>query len=290
MQPKLFLMPFTGNNTDKTTLRYALALTKQCHAHLECLHISPNLEQNYEYYGNGEIPFILPDSVISSFQETVKKQLKRAHNMFNAIVETVDITLTEHLIPSPASSAMFSEQTGSAVDIISARGRMADMILISKDNELSPEYYYDSTHAAIFSTGRPVVIIPPDFEPEMIGQTVALAWDNTPHTIHALAAMMPFLSNAQKVFIFTVTPASHQDASLSGLLHYLQMHQINAEHIALPQTGQGVGETLQQAAKDHHVDLLAMGAFSHNRLHQLVMGSVTKFMLEHTDIPVLMMH
>jgi nucleotide-binding universal stress UspA family protein len=42
------------------------------------------------------------------------------------------------------------------------------------------------------------------------------------------------------------------------------------------------------AARDFGADLLTMGAYSHSRLRQLILGGVTRHVLENSDIPVLM--
>ena len=45
---------------------------------------------------------------------------------------------------------------------------------------------------------------------------------------------------------------------------------------------------LLAAARDFEADLLCMGAYSHSRLRQLILGGVTRHVLENADIPVLM--
>ncbi|HET9148157.1 MAG TPA: universal stress protein, partial [Acetobacteraceae bacterium] len=39
---------------------------------------------------------------------------------------------------------------------------------------------------------------------------------------------------------------------------------------------------------EYGADLLAMGAYSHSRLRQLILGGVTRHILEHATLPVLM--
>jgi nucleotide-binding universal stress UspA family protein len=50
-----------------------------------------------------------------------------------------------------------------------------------------------------------------------------------------------------------------------------------------------VGAGLLAAAKEFDGDLLVIGACSHSRLRQLILGGVTRHVLEHATIP-LMMH
>ena len=40
--------------------------------------------------------------------------------------------------------------------------------------------------------------------------------------------------------------------------------------------------------RDFGADLLCMGAYSHSRLRQLILGGVTRHVLENAEIPVLM--
>ena len=57
-------------------------------------------------------------------------------------------------------------------------------------------------------------------------------------------------------------------------------------------TTQGRDEPKEIVAtyKSTESDLLLMGAYSRNRMSQLVFGGVTEYMLKHTSIPVLMLH
>jgi nucleotide-binding universal stress UspA family protein len=50
-----------------------------------------------------------------------------------------------------------------------------------------------------------------------------------------------------------------------------------------------VGAGLLAAANEFDCDLLVMGAYSQSRLRQLFLGGVTRYVLEHANIP-LMMH
>jgi nucleotide-binding universal stress UspA family protein len=42
------------------------------------------------------------------------------------------------------------------------------------------------------------------------------------------------------------------------------------------------------AAKEFNCDLLAMGAYAHSRLRQQILGGVTRHILEHATLPVMM--
>jgi nucleotide-binding universal stress UspA family protein len=48
------------------------------------------------------------------------------------------------------------------------------------------------------------------------------------------------------------------------------------------------GAGLLAAANEFGCDLLVMGAYSHSRLRQSILGGVTRHVLEHASIPLLM--
>jgi nucleotide-binding universal stress UspA family protein len=47
---------------------------------------------------------------------------------------------------------------------------------------------------------------------------------------------------------------------------------------------------LLDKAHDLSADLMVMGAYAHSPLRELVLGGVTRHMLAHADLPVLMRH
>lgn len=49
-----------------------------------------------------------------------------------------------------------------------------------------------------------------------------------------------------------------------------------------------VGAGLLAAANEFACDLLVMGAYSHSRLRQLILGGVTRHVLEHAAVPLIM--
>ena len=50
------------------------------------------------------------------------------------------------------------------------------------------------------------------------------------------------------------------------------------------------GGALLSAAMAANVDLLVMGAFGHSRTREWVLGGVSRHMLAHSPIPLLMQH
>ena len=59
------------------------------------------------------------------------------------------------------------------------------------------------------------------------------------------------------------------------------LHGIAAETITFRAVNGSVGAGLLAAAAEFRCDLLSMGAYSHSRLRQLILGGVTRHVLAH---------
>ena len=70
----------------------------------------------------------------------------------------------------------------------------------------------------------------------------------------------------------------------------LAEHDVNAELHIIPIGAGAFGATLLGKAHELGADMLMMGAYEHNPLREFLLGGVTRYMLDHTDLPVLMRH
>ena len=147
-----------------------------------------------------------------------------------------------------------------------------------------------ATEAALFATGRPVIITPPE-PPRQIGETVLIAWNRGAQAARAFhAAKALLLDRAQRVRILSITTGAKQGPPASEIAANLDWHGIEADVVELSPDYRSVGEVLLAQASAINADLLVMGAFSHSRLRQLILGGVTKFVFEQSPLPVLMAH
>ena len=54
--------------------------------------------------------------------------------------------------------------------------------------------------------------------------------------------------------------------------------------------GRPIGEILLSAAEADKSDLLVMGAYSHSRLREYILGGATRHILDESNLPVFMAH
>ena len=146
----------------------------------------------------------------------------------------------------------------------------------------------------VLSAGRPVLMIPYIGASSPIGRIVTVAWDAGQAAARAVADAMPLLETADKVHVLAVNPVAGIDAHGAepgaDIALNLARHDVKAEVHTTTAPDIKEGEAILSWLSDSGSDLLVMGAYGHARLRELVMGGVTRCILQSMTTPVLMSH
>jgi len=276
---KRILVPFYGDDKEISALRYAFWLANIHGASVSCLHVSPDLSGHYGYSGP-----VLPPCVVAGVFDMAKseseKQLIKARQLF-------DDTVSEHNVLAEWKSVV-----GDPDKVITSAGRAADVVVFDRSIISMHSSYHSLIRAVLFNTGRPVITVPSSYEPvsEHGINRVCIAWDGSSRAGRSVSMSLPFISLANSVSVLIVDTPEVGISSADELLSYLHIHNMEALRIDVESGSLSVGEALMEEAVKHQADLLIMGAFTHHRVHQLVIGSETNFMLDNAKIPIFMMH
>ena len=145
--------------------------------------------------------------------------------------------------------------------------------------------------AALFESGRPVLIIPPGSE-RFSARRILIAWDGGASAARAVGDAMPFLTGAEEVEILSVSGEKDLSSVIAGadLAPHLARHgiKVTVRNIALTQPD--VASEIRQAATDFGADLVVSGAYKHSRLREWLLGGVTQSLLKDCTLPILMSH
>ena len=131
--------------------------------------------------------------------------------------------------------------------------------------------------AAIFDTGRPVLLVPQARPLAGLPQRILVAWDASPASVRAIHGALPLIRGAAETIIATITDDKELRPGQSGieLTHLLARHGAKTRFMALQRGSGGVLERLLAAAADTESDMLVMGAVRHSPLRTMVLGSAT---------------
>ena len=271
------LVPLSGGPNCRGALRTALAVARAFDARVDALHVRINAVQAIPAMAEG-VTSVLVDQLMDSIEARVAERSKAAGAIY------------QELCLDAAPEGLRSNLTtldGRAEATIAQRGRLADLIVFEAFDEDDGADYPINLEAALFETGRPVLLAPPSGV-DSLGSKVLLAWNDTVESARAMAAALPFLAGAESVTAVTVRDRC--DADPEDVLAYLKDHAIDATARNLKPDYRPVGEQLQDEAVAAGADLLVMGAYSHSRLRELVLGGVTESITKAPRVPVFMAH
>lgn len=172
-------------------------------------------------------------------------------------------------------------------------GHYSDVVVLSQADHDDPEDISSGlADEVVLGVGRPVLVVPYVGMREEIGKKILLAWNGSRESVRALHDAMPLLKRADKVVVMAVNPKEGEDQRIAGadISLHLARHDVNTVVNSTVSREIEIGDTLLSRAADEGVDLIVMGAYGHSRFRELVLGGVTRHLLEHMTVPVLMSH
>lgn len=277
MNPKLIIVPFSGHDRELPVLEYAFSLAKIHDAHTEIWHTAPDPNTAFTPYTPYDIP-IYPDKTITELKEISESNKKKAEKKFLLLKE-------KHKI----EKASFHTAIGYTGAILSIRGRVADLIILCRDpNDIG---FMDDAHEILFGSGRPVLFFPPGYKIKNLTGKTLLAWNSSVEAAHAVAFSMPWLTRGEAT-VLTKQDGEERKFPLSAedLAQYLHRHGIETNILNDLERKIGLPAFILESAKKINAEMIVMGAYSHSRLRENILGGVTKYMLENADMPVFMAH
>jgi nucleotide-binding universal stress UspA family protein len=183
-------------------------------------------------------------------------------------------------------TVQWDEVAGPANVAIEQRGSRADAIVIARPLDDDDEPTRHGFQAALFHTERPILVVPAG-PSARFGRCVAIAWRDDGRTVKAVIPALRFLAGAEQ---FHLLAGLREGATRPSVPAVLQDRGINASLHILPIGAGPFGRMLLEKLHEIGADMLVMGAYAHSPLRAMIFGGVTRYMLDHADVPVLMRH
>jgi nucleotide-binding universal stress UspA family protein len=285
MAIRKLLLPLTGTAAGEAALTTSLMIARKWNAHVTALHVRVDSRDVAPLAGEG-----LSGAMIEEMMSATEKESSdRAHavrSMFERFVARHDVTVSEAHPHADHATASFAAVTGREEDIVAQQARLADLTVVPHPDAGEDVSSSDALHAVLFDSGRPV-LISPQVAPPTIGSRVCLAWNGTAESASSALAALPWMQRAEAVRILSAEGYQRRGPAAPELAAYLALHDVHAD-IVMFRSSSSVGAGLLAAAAEFGCDLLSMGAYSHSRLRQLILGGVTRHVLERANLPVMM--
>ena len=146
----------------------------------------------------------------------------------------------------------------------------------------------------VLGTARPLLVIPYAGSFETVGKRALVAWDGSREAVRALNDALPLLGDAEAVTLIFVGPREteleRQRLSVDRAARHLQRHGIAAQAEETVRGEIAVSDVLLARAMDLGADLIVAGLYHHSQLREALIGGVSRDLLDHMTVPVLMSH
>jgi nucleotide-binding universal stress UspA family protein len=230
-----------------------------------------------------EIPGTLyPDLVASVFtdvKQEAETAVKAAQERFEQAARAAAVSHNCH---------GFSSFVYAATTDFAARLRTTDIGILTQHADDPARYGEMFVEAALFRSGRPVMIVPKGHAGGFSTERVLIAWDGSVHATRAVAGSMPLLDGSD-IKVFTVEEASKgHDFRGRALVDHLRRHGLLAD---LAQRNEpDIAAAIIKEAELFRASLVVMGGYGHSRFREFVFGGATGAVLSEMPAPVLMAH
>jgi nucleotide-binding universal stress UspA family protein len=229
-------------------------------------------------------------------------------DMYGVPTKVIELERAEYEKAAKAAVARFNEATrrsalsaeartlngagGTAPGVFAQMARRFDLSILGQPEPEKPELDRIMVEAALFDTGRPVLVVPYIQKAGLKLDHLMLCWDGSRSAARAAADAMPFIVRAKAVEIVIVAsePAKSDEMPGADMAHHLARHGAKVELKRIVTAETDVASTILSHAADNSVDFLVMGGYGHSRLREFVLGGVTRGILGSMTIPTLLSH
>lgn len=285
---KTMLVPVSDGASAEAPLDAAFRLAADFGTHVTGLHVRNDPTAAIPLMGEGMSGAMVED-MMSAAEKQAAERADAARATFVAACARHGVPNQPHP-PADGLSCEWIDIVGREEESVAWRGRVADLVVMAHPNDRSEVPSLLTLNAALMESGKPLLLVGPQV-PETIGSRVAIAWNGSAEAGRAVGNALPLLKRAGSVLVLSIGEDERtNDVSAGELANYLAWHGIKAECKIIPGASGNPGEALLHQCALQSADMLVMGAYTHSRLRQLILGGVTRHVIQHAEIPVLMSH
>jgi nucleotide-binding universal stress UspA family protein len=282
------LVPVRGDGKGENVLAHAAAIARRHNAHIEVVHCRSRPKDMIPvgvFLSAG-----LREQLEAQAVELANAEEANLQGLFRKLMQRLGIEIVETgTPPRDRPTAGWFEEQGRQMDVIKSHGRLADVVAVAKPDR-DRNLGINTLKAALFNTGRPVLLCPPAAKPpETLGDRIAIAWNGSTEAARAVALALPLIQEAAEVVVLDGGTDDH-GATGEELMRYLAIRGVKARCEPIHATDNPGAAILAAAVGVARADLLVMGAYSHSREHESVFGGATQHVVDHTTMPVMMVH
>lgn len=230
----------------------------------------------------------IPSRVLDEFMDEVGNRMRVA-------TEAAEAAFRAQVDPAGVASE-WRVCDGEPAAALAVNARYADLAIVSQAPPETPQASDADAvpEGVILSAAGPVLVVPHYGTYDTVNEHAVIAWDASAAAARSVRDALPLLAASKKVTVLSVNPeksrARHGEVPGADIALHLARHGVKAETAVSYSDEIEVGDMVLSRLADLGADLLVMGAYGHARLREVLLGGVTRHVLEHMTVPILMSH
>jgi len=281
------LVPVRGDGKGEHVLDHAMLIARAFRAHIDAVHCRARPQDMVPF--GVVVPSFLREQIEASMSQVTGGEEERLHALFDDMVARngMEIVPGSDVPPRDRATITWHQETGRQAEMLGRRGRLADLIAVPKPDR-ERNLGANSLYSALMETGRPVMMCP---DRPVVGNPlghIAVAWNGSTEAARAIAAGNDLLAEAERVTVMTAGSITG-GPSADSLRAYLAIRGVSSGFAQVP-TDREIGEALLGTVREIGADMLLMGAYSHSRGRESLLGGASQHIVDHASLPVVLMH
>ena len=282
------LAPLTGGSRDAVVLASAFAAAKPFRAHVAALFVRPDATEAVPFFGDGASATVVQE-IAEASKVAADAAVKLARATLEASAKAAGAVIVDRQQKGETVTASFREVLGNFADQVTLASRLSDLVVFGPLKEDDRPGLTEAFEATLLETGRPVLLSSNPAQPTFC-KKIALAWNESVASAHAVTAALPFLKCAESVEILCVSRSKDEPIDSSELKAYLSLQGVEATERTIEAGNRVVGDALLEEAIKANAGLLVAGGYGHSRLRELFFSGVTRHVVSHAGIPLFLVH
>lgn len=278
MAIKDLLVAYQGDEGSKMALKYALQMAEKYDATVTGAHVDVR-----EHYAS-QVRTWIPEDVLERVREAEREAVSTIEKSFRAVIEESGFDAPHDWIALEGPPSLLLSRLVRSFDLL-LTGQFEGAIRHG-GRVVQPE-------ELLLRSGKPMIIVPQGYKVRPFKEEAAVAWDGSRSAARALTDAMQILETKKKLHVVTVSRDGEEEETRRlgdhDIFEHLQRHGIEA-HPALLEVKGGVGRTILDYCDKIEPDVLVMGAYGRGNIGALLFGGVSRYVLEHQTVPVMMSH
>ena len=215
----------------------------------------------------------VPGDVVGQIMAESEQMAGNAITRFEAAAKRSELTSESHLLV---------DREYGAAETFASLARHFDLSVVGQSEDDGPDNDL-MIEAALFNTGRPVLVVPMIQKAGLKLDRVLCCWDGSKAAARAINDALPLLKKAKAVEVFSVANDKSSDTPrfLRGteMAEHLARHDVKVAIETLPAADIDVANTILSHVADISADLIVMGGYGHSRFREFVLGGATRDIL-----------